>query len=81
MLLAEVAGELITAPELRIIEPLFPVNPELAARKTTSRRFSWLLIVATDAVELVLVASQTPVLPKKKPVVSVDPDATVSVSA
>ena len=53
----------------------------LWARSVTSRSASWFAKVVEDTFEVDAVANHIPVLPKKVPEVSVEPETTVRVSA
>ena len=74
-------GETLTAAsELTVIEPSVVVL-ELYAFSVTSRAVSCVCRVVTETVDDDPVAIQTPVVPMNDPAVSVEPAATVSVSA
>ena len=79
--LEPVALELTVAPLAKLTNPLFQPETVLDALRVTFRSASSLLSLVTEIDELVDVANQTPVVPIKPPVVSVEPEITSSRSA
>ena len=77
--LVAVAGEFTVAPDANTTEPRSDV--ELDARRVTFLLESSLFKVEVETFEFVEVAIHTPVVPTKRPVVSVDPETTLKVLA
>ena len=75
------AVSVTTALEDQVTSPEVLEEDAAEARKVTSRAVSSVCNVLAEMFELVAVANQIPVVPKKNPVASVEPLTTVNDSA